>query len=432
MKNIYAVSDFEKDKFDCTSINLNLNGLDINTIPDTLRNLLQAQGQTEGGDTSTSNYDNRKNFSFVCLNNNDNEFTVIAPTPIDLDLAVANFESNNTSILLGNGKGTFDPADPATVGVGIFPSSVAIGDFNGDRVQDLAVANSGSNNTSILLGKGNGNFVPATPANVAVGFGPASVAIGDFNGDRVQDLAVANSGSNNASILLGKGNGTFDPAVNFGVGISPFSVAIGDFNGDRVQDLVTANVGSGSVSILLGKGNGTFDPAINVGIGAQPFSVAIGDFNGDRVQDLVTANFFSSTVSILLGNGNGTFVPANPPTVPVGLAPLSVAVGNFNSDTMQDLAVVNTGDTSNDVSILLGNGNGTFVPANPPTVPVGIAPQSVAIGDFNHDSVQDLAVVNFLSNDVSILLGNGNGTFSLAVNFAVGTGPTSVAVGNFD
>ncbi len=330
MKNIYAVSDFEKDKFDCTSINLNLNGLDINTIPDTLSNLLQAQGQTEGADISTSNYDDRKNFSFVCLNNNDNEFTVIAPTPIDLDLAVANFESNNTSILLGNGKGTFDPADPATVGVGIFPSSVAIGDFNGDRVQDLAVANSGSNNTSILLGKGNGNFVPATPANVAVGFGPASVAIGDFNGDRVQDLAVANSGSNNASILLGKGNGTFDPAVNFGVGISPFSVAI-------------------------------------------------GDFNGDRVQDLVTANFFSSTVSILLGNGNGTFVPANPPTVPVG-----------------------------------------------------IAPQSVAIGDFNHDSVQDLAVVNFLSNDVSILLGNGNGTFSLAVNFAVGTGPTSVAVGNFD
>jgi hypothetical protein len=180
--------------------------------------------------------------------------------------------------------------------------SVAIGDFNGDGKSDLAVA---GGNVSILLGTGTGTFGAAT--NYTVGAYPRSVAIGDFNGDGLSDLATANSTSNDVSILLGTGTGTFGAATNFTVGFGPFSVAIGDFNGDGKSDLAVANFFDGNVSILLGTGTGTFGAATNfgVGIGVAPRSVAIGDFNGDGLSDLATAY---PNVSILLN----TFCP---PTV---------------------------------------------------------------------------------------------------------------------
>ena len=140
----------------------------------------------------------------------------------------------------------------------------------------------------------------------------------------------------------------------------------------------------------MGNGNGTFvTPAVNFGVGIAPFSVAVGDFNNDTNLDLAVANAGSNTVSILLGNGNGTFVT---PAVNfgVGNTPQSVAVGDFNNDTNLDLAVANAGfinNPSNVVSILIGNGNGTFVtPAT--NVVAGFCPYSVAVGDFNGDTIQ--------------------------------------------
>jgi hypothetical protein len=307
-------------------------------------------------------------------------------------------------------------------GTGSGPRSVAVGDFNGDGNQDLAVANYFSANVSILLGDGAGNFSPAT--NFGAGLGPSSVTVGDFNGDGNQDLAVANSGSANVSIFLGDGTGHFSAPTNLDIG-SPISVAVGDFNGDGNQDLAVTN-GSNNVSIFLGNGDGTFQPAVSFGAGTSPNSVAVGDFNGDGKQDLTVANTGSNNVSILLGNGDGTFQPAV--NFAAGVQPYSVAVGHFNGDGNQDLAVANY--VSANVSILLGNGNGTFQPA----VNFGAAsgPQSVAVGDFNGDGNQDLAVANYGSNKVSILLRNGNGTFQPAVNFDVGGNPYSVVVGDFN
>jgi FG-GAP-like repeat/FG-GAP repeat len=254
-------------------------------------------------------------------------------------------------------------------------------------------------------------FTAAT--NFGAGVRPRFVAVGDFNGDGRQDLAVANQLSANVSILLGNGNGTFGGATNFGVGFTPFAVAVGDFNGDGRQDLAVANQGSATVSILLGNGDGTFDAAMNFGAGSAPSSVSVGDFNGDGRQDLAVANQGSANVSILLGNGNGTFGAAT--NFGVGFAPLSVAVGDFNGDGRQDLAVVNQGSAT--VSVLLGNGNGTFGAATNFAAATG--PLSVAVGDFNRDGKQDLAVANQFSDNVSILL---NGTA-----FVVG-GPLFAAV----
>src|SRR5438046_12788 len=112
------------------------------------------------------------------------------------------------------------------------------------------------------------NFGAAT--NFAVGTGPVSVAIGDFNGDGKNDLAVANNGANNVSILLGTGLGTFGVPANFSVGSGPESVVIGDFNGDGKSDLAVANGGANDVSILLGTGTGSFGAAASVAVGSGP------------------------------------------------------------------------------------------------------------------------------------------------------------------
>jgi hypothetical protein len=159
--------------------------------------------------------------------------------------------------------------------------------------------------------------------------------------------------------------------------------------------------------------------------------VAVGDFNGDGNPDLVVAHG-SNNVSVLLGNGDGTFQGAQ--NFAVGSEPLSVAVGDFdgrhyaNGSPILDLAVANKG--SNTVSVLLGNGDGTFQPAI--NFSTGRQPFSVAVRDLNGDGKPDLATVNLFSGTVSVLLGNGDGTFQTAHDFAVGINPFSIAVGDFN
>src|SRR6266851_8859496 len=160
-----------------------------------------------------------------------------------------------------------------------------------------------------------------------VGRRPQSVTMGDFNGDGVPDLAVANDGSNNLSVLLGNGDGTFQTGRNFAAGSHPGSVAAGDFNGDGVLDLVVANKGSppyfldGSIYILIGTGSGDFTSAQTIAAGDTPASVAVADFDSDGLSDLVVVNYGyyvedggggydfvpGTTSRIFFGNGDGTF-----------------------------------------------------------------------------------------------------------------------------
>jgi FG-GAP-like repeat/Abnormal spindle-like microcephaly-assoc'd, ASPM-SPD-2-Hydin/FG-GAP repeat len=322
-----------------------------------------------------------------------------------LDLAVVNTDSNTVSILLGHGDGTFTQASGSPVSVGSNPVTVAVGDFNGDGKLDLAVANEVDNTVSILLGNGDGTFTAASGSPVGVGLFPVSVAVGDFNGDGKLDLAVSNAcgsssscSSGTVSILLGNGDGTFTPASGSpGVGNFPESVAVGDFNGDGKLDLAVANEYDNTVSILLGNGDGTFNAGPTLGTGNYPYSVAVGDFNGDGKLDLAVVNTDGNTVSILLGNGDGTFSLKSSPGVS---NPLSVAVGDFNGDGKMDLAVGNSYYSA--VSILLGNGDGTFNPG--PMPGGGFAPQSVAVGDFNGDGRLDVAAVAYDNNAVFVVV----------------------------
>jgi len=327
--------------------------------------------------------------------------------------------SDMTGVVVVAPELSFTPHNDFSVGMN--PRSVAIGDFNGDGRQDLAVGNWYSGNVSVLLGDGVGSFGAKTDFSAG---SPESVAIGDFNGDGKQDLATANW-SGNVSVLLGTGTGSFGAATYFSVGATPWDVAVGDFNGDGRQDLAVANTYPDNVSVLLGDGTGSFGAATNFSVGTHPSSVAVSDFNGDGKQDLAVANQYASNVSVLLGDGTGSFGTAT--NFGVDTSPFSVAVGDFNGDGKQDLATANWGQS---ISVLLGTGAGSFGYTN--TIGVAATLYDVAVGDLNGDGNQDLAAASYSSSYVSVLLGTGTGSFGVATNFLVGSQPFSVAIGDFN
>jgi hypothetical protein len=356
-----------------------------------------------------------------------------------LDLAVANFYGEG-SVLLGKGDGTFQLAEGFVTGIN---SALVAGDFNGDGQLDLAGLDGG---VRVLLGNGDGTFQSHVQVTNAVGGSPVAIVTGDFTGNGRTDLAVADQSSDEVYILLGNGDGTFQPAANYTVGQSPSTLGLvtGDFNGDGRLDLAVVNSGSlpnyaGTVSVLLGNGDGTFQPAVNYAVGTMPSAIVAGDFNGDGHLDLAVDNFDDNTVSVLLGNGDGTFQPAANYTV--GQRPWGLVTGDFTGDGHLDLAVADAGGYDQngnplpgEVSILLGNGDGTFQPSQ--QYAVGILPRAIVAGDFNGDGHLDLAVANLgvfhSASTVSVLLGNGDGTFKSQVTYAVGADPISIVAGNFE
>ena len=339
--------------------------------------------------------------------------TVVNPGPGGGTSNVAFFEVTPPTSSVGMAAVPYATADRSY--------SVAVGDFNRDGKLDLAVADYATNTVSVLLGNGDGTF----QAHVAYATGrwPELVVVGDFRGDGKLDLVVSNSGDNNISVLLGNGDGTFQPAANYSV---TGGVAVGDFNRDGKLDLAVAD--SNSINVLLGNGDGTFEPPVNYSIGGG--TPVVGDFNRDGKLDLAVATNGSNNINVLLGNGDGTFQLAGSYSIPS--APTSMAVADFNADGKLDLVVATNGSSSNNtVSILLGNGDGTFQ-AHMDYATGSSNPSSVAVGDFNGDGRPDLVVTDLFSTDVRLLLGDGDGTFGAAATYAAGSGPSSVAMGDFN
>ncbi|MDZ7705367.1 MAG: VCBS repeat-containing protein [Trueperaceae bacterium] len=335
-------------------------------------------------------------------------------------------------------SGTFPSTVSSSPMVGTNPSSVTNADLNGDGDLDLVVANADTNNVSVLLNNGDGTF--ATQVTYTIGTNnmtPVFVASADFDDDGDLDLVTTNRDSNNVAILLNDGNGVFNTVNAYGTGDStnPVATTTDDVNGDGFPDLVTANSSSGNVSILINDTNGAFPSIANTpSVGSMPSSIVSGYFNdGDRFIDVAVANQSGNSASILLGQGDGSFSNASNSPVALGTnatGPVSIVTGDFNRDNDLDLATANS--SSDNVSLLLGSGDGQFTLASSSPITVGTSPQSITSSDLDRDSNLDLVTANNGSENVSVLIGNGDGTFAAAVNYGTGAGPASVTSGDLN
>jgi hypothetical protein len=328
-------------------------------------------------------------------------------------------------VLLSSAIAAFNPQQAFPTGTN--PLALAVADVNRDGKLDLIVANNTDGNVGVLLGDGTGPFL--NQATFASGPTPIAVAVADVNGDGKPDILVANYGSSSVSVLLGNGDGTFQNPQSFATGNEPIALTTADVNGDGRPDILVANYASGTVSVLDGNGDGTFQPQQTFAAGAHPISIAAADLNRDGKADIAVSNYTSSTVSVLLGTGAGTF--SSPQTFAVGGKPRSIVVSDVNTDGKPDLIVVNKTDGT--ASILLGNGDGTF--QTQITSYVGASPNAVAVADVNGDGKEDLVVANggtTYPGNVAVLLGNRDGTFQPAVNFATGANPYALAVADLN
>ena len=321
------------------------------------------------------------------------------------------------------------------------PTAVVVGDFNGDGNPDLAVAAAGNNRVYIYTGNGNGTFSFAI--SYAVGSQPVAMIAVDLNNDGKLDLAVANRQSGSVSVLLGHGDATFNTAVSYPVGLLPESIAAGSFNPDGFTDLVTANSGDtcgppflpcGSISLLRNFGAGTFylgtTPSLQPG--QVPYNIATGLFHGCCDSDLVITNTTDNEFLVFLGDGGGGFPIVRGPTTT--LSPFAVVAADFNSDGKTDLVMSRS--NYGDVSLQLGNGDGTFQSGAIYSEGTSSAhPYSAALGDFDGDSHPDLALANYSDNSIAVLRDRivGNGGFDGALTFTGGlNNPSSIAVGDFN
>jgi|GEM_PF-3584605 len=308
------------------------------------------------------------------------------------------------------------------------PQSLAIEDFDGDQINDLAMVNMNEGDVSILLGLGDGTFGPASQTEA--GF-PGDLAAGDFDSDGAVDLAVTSmapvatrGGGNSVMILLGDGDGSFTFSGDLPFGNEPHDVITVDLDGDEALDLVVTDPFGDSAWVYLGFGDGTFASAVPYSAGNSPSNLTADDLDGDTVPDLAVAN--SSGVSVLLGIGDGTL--ASPVQYTAGSGPSGVAAADLDGDSAIDLVVSN--QSGDDVSVLLGQGDGTFGAAV--NYAVGDLPTSVTACDLTGDGTPDVAVSNYSDDTLALLVGIGDGTLAPAIDLAVGNAPIKVAAGRLD
>ena len=405
-----------------------------------------------------------------------------------LDIVIADYNTNSINIFMGYGNGTFIHYITYSTGDNSSPAYVLVDDLNNDNISDIVVANFDSYNIGLFFGYGNGTYTDMTPLSARPNSAPYSVATGHLNNDTWIDIAVAHS-EKSVGIFFGYGNGSFSSEKTYSTGFQSdlYAITIADLNNDTKLDIVIADFGhdNGNIGIFYGYGDGTFavyktystgykseplafvvydfnnDTRLDLAIGYQtkdsvgimlqyktepfatpsrfstgndshPMSVATGDFNSDGKLDIAVANFGGKNVGILLGNGKGKFVTQKTYSSGENSRPISIAVGDFNSDNHLDIVVVDS--ETNNIVIFRGDGNGTVAVVTIYSTGLDSMPSSIAVEDLNKDNRPDIVVANFNSNEVLVFLATSNGTFRILNSYSLeyNARPQSVAIGDMN
>ncbi len=276
---------------------------------------------------------------------------------------------------------------------------------------------------------------------------PFGIAAADFNEDGKPDLAIA--ANIRMYVFLGNGNGTFTPTAASPISVvsppyedfaSPYigPIAVGDFNHSGHSGMAIGEFNNEAAVILLGNGNGTFTPSsasFANALGQPSTAIDAADFNADGNLDLAIANQISGQSPVALGYGNGAFNAAG--DLYSGGFSAAAAVGDFNADGKLDVAVASgsvhaSSSQGSGVTVSLGNGDGTFTLASGSPIPLGNSLSAIVTADFNGDGKLDCAVTDSGGNTVLILLGNGDGTFGTPTTIPVGTQPNAIVAGDFN
>jgi len=356
--------------------------------------------------------------------------------PITLSLLSGSLGASTAATSIGGVSGSLLPSTSYNVGVG--PVALTAADFRNVGQLDLAVVNELDNTLTILVNQGTGTFLTSSGSPISLGaartaaplIAPA-IASAVLTTSGFHDLLVTDPIANTVQVLLSNGDDTFKQATGSPItlGQEPSSIVVGDFNGDGNQDFAVTNFKDNTFSVFLGNGDGTFKqdtgspfalPATSTG----PIAMTTSDFNSDGNLDVAIANQTTNNVSILLGNGSGSFSLASGSPFAVGKSPVAIASADLNNDSHPDLVVVN--QTDNTASVLLGKGDGTFTAATNSPLATGQAPTAVTIADFNGDGIPDIAVTDPQTDSISVYLGLGQGLFNTPFELPVGTNPTAI------
>jgi hypothetical protein len=315
---------------------------------------------------------------------------------------------------------------------------VAVADFNNDGNPDMAIEN---NYTAVMvrLGDNSGGFGAEKRYSLGGTVRPSAVIAADLNADGFLDLVTANDAS--VSVLIGNGNGTFGAVTSYAILPSFFQPAYGsvtaaDLNGDGKLDLAAGM--SGGVGVLLGNGDGTFRARTDLVCAGNIHhnSVTARDFNGDGKIDLASAGSFTSSVYLFPGNGNGTFGACTATTVGTTAVPVvgeatrpqSMTTGDFNGDGKPDLATANNWGVS--VTVLLNQGNGTFVTKDYPFF--GREFDMIFVGAANVDGDSSLDLLVGHQSSLFVMSGSPSGTFTTASTIALPAPSRFAVTGHFD
>jgi hypothetical protein len=329
----------------------------------------------------------------------------------------------------------FDSRFSVTVSINSSPSKVAVDDFNKDSFNDIMIAS--DSGLVILLNDGEGNFTQSEGSPFRAGNKPADIGLADFNGDGNTDAAIPNHERDEISILFGDGSGrfrkSFDSSLRLDLNPHAHSVAAGDLNSDKNVDLVVTSFLGAELIIVFGDGRGGFhNNTSTISVPRYPYrNVVIFDIDKDGNPDIITPANNRNSVSVLKGNGKGTFTFADGSPYEIGDNPFFVTAADFNDDGHSDIMATNF--DSGTVSILPGNEGNAFAHSNIKSFKTGLKPVYIAAGDLNMDGVTDAVCANYESNDISILIGSKPETINPDIlNIPVGTSPYGAAIGDLN